>query len=215
MLTKAYVSRVAVVATIAVAFWGSTLGEGVYAHKSERSRVGSGAGQALQQRADPELSIGDASVREDDEEATLTVSQGSVADHDVSVEYTTIDGSAVSPGDYTSASGVATIPAGSTSTSILLLIIDDDEQEDVETLTVRLANPVGGTIREDGESGTVTIVDADPGANLGYLFAVYTVTWGAFFVYVFLTSRRHRAMRQEIEALRSTLAGSESRADDE
>ena len=34
--------------------------------------------------------------------------------------------------------------------------------------------------------------EADP--NLGYLFAVYMVTWAAFFGYVFWISRRQRAL---------------------
>ncbi len=45
---------------------------------------------------------------------------------------------------------------------------------------------------------------ADP--NLGYLFAVFAVTWSAFFGYVFYMSRRQREMRREIEALKMALA---------
>ena len=46
----------------------------------------------------------------------------------------------------------------------------------------------------------------DPEANLPFLFAVYIITWGAFFGYVFYLSRRQRDMRSEIEALKRALA---------
>ena len=156
-------------------------------------------------QAGPEVSIGNASVREKKGEARLIVSLDSPADHDVSVSYATVDGTARAPEDYTSATGTATVPAGTTSTAIVLLIIDDTEEEETETFSVRLSEPQGGTIRVDGESGTVTVVDADPGPNLGYLFAVYIVTWAAFFGYVFTMSRRRTAMQREVEALRATI----------
>lgn len=203
MLNRWVIRIVAMVAVIA-ALWGPSLGD--RAEAGGRDRGSDVSGEApLRQQAAPELSIGNASVREKTGQATLVVSLDSAVGHDVSVRYATVDGSAKSPDDYTSTSGVATIPAGSTSTAIVLLLIDDDEKEDTETFTVRLSEPEGGTINEGGESGTVTVVDADPGPNLGYLFAVYIVTWAAFFGYVFVTSRRHRTMRQEIEALRLTL----------
>ena len=45
----------------------------------------------------------------------------------------------------------------------------------------------------------------DPEANLPYLFAVYIITWAAFFVYVFYVSRRQREMQAEIDALKRAL----------
>ena len=44
-----------------------------------------------------------------------------------------------------------------------------------------------------------------PEANLPYLFAVYIITWLAFFGYVFMMSRRQREMRREIDALKQAL----------
>ena len=48
-------------------------------------------------------------------------------------------------------------------------------------------------------------VRAEPEANLPFLFAVYIVTWAAFFAYVFYVSRRQREMQSEIEALKHAL----------
>ena len=42
-------------------------------------------------------------------------------------------------------------------------------------------------------------------AELPWLFAVYAITWAAFFAYVFVMSRRQREMQREIDALRRAL----------
>ena len=41
--------------------------------------------------------------------------------------------------------------------------------------------------------------------RLPYLYAVYTVTWVVFFIYVFFVSRRQRELEREIRELRETL----------
>ncbi len=46
---------------------------------------------------------------------------------------------------------------------------------------------------------------SDPEANLPFLFAVYIITWAAFFGYAFYVSRRQRDMQGEIDALRRAL----------
>ena len=42
-------------------------------------------------------------------------------------------------------------------------------------------------------------------AELPWLFAVYAITWAAFFAYVFVMSRRQREMQREIDTLRRAL----------
>ncbi len=48
--------------------------------------------------------------------------------------------------------------------------------------------------------------DSKPEANLPFLFAVYTITWIAFFGYAFYLSRRQVELRREIQALQEELA---------
>ena len=43
-------------------------------------------------------------------------------------------------------------------------------------------------------------------SELPWLFAVFFITWAAFFAYVFVMSQRQREMRREIEALKRALA---------
>jgi len=52
--------------------------------------------------------------------------------------------------------------------------------------------------------------DSDPEANLPFLFAVYIITWGGFFAYVFAMSRRQREMQRELDALKAAIADKES-----
>ena len=53
-----------------------------------------------------------------------------------------------------------------------------------------------------------------PEANLPFLFAVYIITWAAFFAYAFYVSRRQREMRREIEALKRALEDREANGED-
>ena len=72
----------------------------------------------------------------------------------------------------------------------------------------------------DGESDVSEVLpqesapedDSDPEANLPYLFAVFIITWAAFFGYVFVMSRRQNELRHEIDALKQRLAESEGTA---
>ena len=48
-------------------------------------------------------------------------------------------------------------------------------------------------------------VGATVDSNLSFLFAVYTITWLAFFAYAFLMTRRQRDLRREIQELRRAL----------
>ena len=41
--------------------------------------------------------------------------------------------------------------------------------------------------------------------NLGYLFAIYIITWAGFFAYVFVLSRRQRSLERQINILKNRL----------
>lgn len=49
-------------------------------------------------------------------------------------------------------------------------------------------------------------------SELPWLFAVYIITWAAFFGYTFVMSQRQREMRREIDILRRVITERESRA---
>jgi alpha-tubulin suppressor-like RCC1 family protein len=84
---------------------------------------------------------------------TVTLSQPSVAD--VSMAYTTSDGTAVAGGDYTGTTGRFTIPAGNTSRNIAILVDGDTAVEANETITVTLTDILGGTISRSTATGMI------------------------------------------------------------
>jgi hypothetical protein len=113
------------------------------------------------------LSIGDVSVAEGDRgsaKLTLRVALASASDQTVTVDYRTVDGTAVSggkarKGDYGAASGTLTFLAGETSKTIVISIRSDNFVEADETFTVQLLNAVGAPVT-DGVA-TVTIRNDD------------------------------------------------------
>ena len=74
-----------------------------------------------------------------------------------------------------------------------------DHQERFAPVTVSARDGVALSVVEK-EGGKLE-------TNLGYLFAIYTVTWLAFFGYVFILSRRQRDLQREIARLKGAAAG--------
>ena len=51
-------------------------------------------------------------------------------------------------------------------------------------------------------AGGVPQENTNTSTNLGYLFAIYIITWAGFFAYIFLVSRRQRSLEREVRNLR-------------
>jgi len=89
------------------------------------------------------LSISDVSMDEGNSgtsNAVFTVSMDKAFSSDITMDYTTVDGSAVAGSDYQGSSGTLTIPAGQTSKTITVKIFGDKTYESDETFTVVLSN---------------------------------------------------------------------------
>jgi len=105
--------------------------------------------------------------------ATVTVLRKAGAFGEVTVNYTTVDGTAGAPGDYTAKSGTLTFDVDETSKSVTIPIINDTDDEADETFTVALSTPGGGATLGTLVTTTITIVDNDeppsifPGVNCG------------------------------------------------
>lgn len=82
---------------------------------------------------------------------------------DATVKYHTRDGTARAGEDYMATSGVATILAGETSTTIPVEIIGDNVPETNETFSLVITNPTGGNFPDsNGEIiATHNILDDD------------------------------------------------------
>ncbi|MCK5120778.1 MAG: retention module-containing protein, partial [Methylococcales bacterium] len=127
----------------------------------------------------PSLSIDDVTVTEPDDYvqaarlegdqggdepsvvATFTVTLSELSDVDVTVNFVTADGTAISGGsgiaenDYGSTNGTLTIPAGSSSATIEVLVFGDHVTEISEQYFVTLSDPVNATIADDTGIGTI------------------------------------------------------------
>ncbi|MGD8518473.1 MAG: Calx-beta domain-containing protein, partial [Anaerolineae bacterium] len=109
----------------------------------------------------PSLSVSDSSADEIDSHLTFTASLSAASGRDVSVDYTTSDGSATAGEDYSAATGeTLTIPAGQTSGLIQIPLIDDALDEPNETFTLTLSNANYATLVSNQATGT--IIDDDP-----------------------------------------------------
>ena len=110
----------------------------------------------------PTISIGDAQVVEGNAGAALSfpVTVANPTAKAVRVEYNTVRGTALPPGDYRAALGAVTIPAGKTTGEIVVQVVSDTVQEPTETLTVVGTAPGYGRMVRGTATGT--ILDDDP-----------------------------------------------------
>ncbi len=93
---------------------------------------------------------------------TITVTRTGGSDGTVSVNYSTSDGTATAGSDYRAASGVLRWADGDTSPkSFNVTIINDNVQEENETVNLILTAPTGGASLGSPSRATLTIVDDD------------------------------------------------------
>jgi hypothetical protein len=121
--------------------------------------------------------------------AGFTVSLSNAWALPVTVDFTTANGSATAPDDYSAVSGSVTIPAGATSTAINVPVVGDLLDEINETFTVTISNSVNATITTATATGTITDNDATPAlvvndvsvteTDAGTATATFTVTLSA------------------------------------
>ncbi|WP_316736794.1 Calx-beta domain-containing protein [Pedobacter aquatilis] len=129
------------------------------------------------------------SVNEGAGTATFTVTLNGAVQNAFSVDYTTVNGTAIDGSDYTARNGTLNFPAGSASGATLTFtvpIIDDNIVEPSETFSASISNITGGLVTIATSSATVTIVDNDtavasitPGVNgneNGPVNGTFTVT---------------------------------------
>ena len=122
-------------------------------------------------------SSGDEAITPADLEVSLSTESGL----DTSVDYV-VTGTATGGGvDYTLANGTATISAGSTTTNISPVIVDDALDENDETIIVTISNPANATLGSNTVH-THTIEDDDASPTISNISAqttaiTATITW--------------------------------------
>ncbi|NOZ55073.1 MAG: hypothetical protein GXP08_18365 [Gammaproteobacteria bacterium] len=107
----------------------------------------------------------------------ITVSRAGGQSGLTNVNYTIIDGTATVGSDYNATSGTITFPSNTTSQTISIDIIDDNDFEGNETITLLLSNPTGNASLGTPTEAVLTIIDDDatPGGRLHWSEATYSV----------------------------------------
>ena len=106
----------------------------------------------------PTVSISDAS-RPENQDMVFTVTLSKASGVEVRVGWSTANGTATSPADYTADSGIVTIPAGQTSATLTVRVNNDNLAEPAETFVVNLSGPQNATIADGQGTGTIESSD--------------------------------------------------------
>ena len=110
----------------------------------------------------PSLSVADAEATEgDDSTLDFEVTLYPAAEEEVTVDYTTGDGTATAGSDYTTTSGTLTFAASETSKTIPVPVIDDMAEDDGETFKLVLSNANGAEIADSEATGTIRNTEAN------------------------------------------------------
>ena len=111
----------------------------------------------------PRLSVADVSIHEAHDEhpstAVFTVTLTTPAATAVTVNYQTADGTATAGLDYVANSGTLTIPAGSVTGTVDVVVADDAIAEPKETFFLDLSGVAGASV--SNPRATATIIDND------------------------------------------------------
>ena len=112
----------------------------------------------------PVATIGNLTVGESDNTGTFTVTLDQTAAEDVTITYSTADGSsnpATATSDYTTSTGTLTISAGASTGTIQVPILLDTTDELAETATLTIDSATNATITGDSATADLVITDDD------------------------------------------------------
>ncbi len=115
----------------------------------------------------PTLSIADLSVNEGAGAATFTVNLSKASTQKITVDYGTVDNTALAGQDYNTANGTLTFAAGQTSQTLTVNIKEDTLVEGNEFFTVKLNRATGATIADGTAMGTILDNDTAPPSGSG------------------------------------------------
>ena len=92
--------------------------------------------------------------------ANFTVSLGAPSGRQVTVDFSTANGTATAPADYQTGNGTVSFPAGQTAQQVTIQVNGDLLDEIDENFLVNLTNASNGIITDPQGPGTIT--DNDP-----------------------------------------------------
>ena len=129
---------------------------------------GQGVGTIVNDDPLPSLTINDVTVLEGNAgtlNAVFTISLSTISGQTVSVNYATADGTATASADYTSISGTAIFPIGTTTRTVTVVVNGETVPEANETFFVNLSGATNATIADNQGVGTITNDDVPVTVN--------------------------------------------------
>ncbi len=96
----------------------------------------------------------------------------------VSVDFATVNGSAVAPDDFVATNGTLNFPSNVVSKTILIRIVNDTLVEGGESFSLQLSNPQGGVQLGNITNAVINITDNDLGGAIRFSTNGYTVSEG-------------------------------------
>ncbi len=116
----------------------------------------------------PRASVSDVSLGEGDEGnriARFRIDLDKPSESEIRIDYSTAGGSATPGNDYEASSGTLTLPPGSTSGSIHVVILGDTQPEGDEIFRLKLTNPINVLLESDEAVGTILDDDTKTAAG--------------------------------------------------
>ena len=98
---------------------------------------------------------------------------------------------------------------------VLVLVLATSMASYAGAAEVRASDHQAGESAQVQEEAPQQSDEMDGESELPWLFAVFIITWAAFFAYVFIMSRRQREMQREIEMLKRSLEDIEAAAEND
>jgi len=105
---------------------------------------------------------------------TVTVERVQGDSGEVSVDYATLSGTAAEESDYEAATGTLVFTNGNRMQSFVVPVIQDADDEPMETFAVQLSNPLGGASLISPTQAIVTVIDDDGPGELAFAAMQYT-----------------------------------------
>lgn len=103
----------------------------------------------------PEVTIDDVVVAEGAGVATFTVSLSASSADQIEIDYATVDGSAMEPGDYGAVNDTLILVPGEMSGTIDVTIVDDADSEGTESFVLTLSNALNALVVDADATATI------------------------------------------------------------
>lgn len=160
----------------------------------------------------PSITVNDISITEGDSGAStavFSVTLSNPSSLEVTVDYETVEGTAVEPEDFTSTSGTLTFTPDDTIQTISVPIIGDEVHEDLEDFTVELSNETNASIFIGVGNGEIN--DNDPVPEVNFDLATQSANEGSGAMSVLLELSNPSIYTVEVPF---TITGSAAQYDD-